>query len=148
MPTVNIRRATPNDRDALYDICLRTGDSGEDATPLYRDPELIGEVWVGPYLLLQPELAFVAEDAEGVAGYVLGAADTRAFEFACEQRWWPALRVRYPEPAGHGASTADGMLLRRIHHPPAAAASVVEEFPAHLHIDILPRGRDTASAGA
>ena len=138
---MDIRRATPDDRDTLYDICLRTGDAGEDATPLYRFPELIGALWVGPYLALQPTLAFVAEDDDDVVGYVLGAEDTREFEMACEQRWWPALRARYPEPIGTDASSADAALIRRIHHPPAASVDVVADFPAHLHIDILPRGQ-------
>jgi ribosomal protein S18 acetylase RimI-like enzyme len=138
---MGIRRAVPRDRDALYDICVRTGDAGEDARPLYRNPELLGEIWVGPYLVLAPDLAFVADDDNGVVGYVLGAADTVAFEAACEQRWWPALRARYPDPLDDAPVTADGQLIHRIHHPPPTAASVVDEYPAHLHVDILPRGQ-------
>ena len=94
-----IRQALADDRDALYDICVRTADSGGDARPLYRNHELLGELWVGPYLALAPGLAFVAEDGDGVVGYVLGAEDTREFEEACERDWWPALRARYPDPA-------------------------------------------------
>jgi ribosomal protein S18 acetylase RimI-like enzyme len=144
-----IRLARPDDRNAMYDICVRTGDSGGDARPLYRDHELLGAMWVGPYLALEPELAFVAEDGEGVVGYVLGAEDTREFEVACEREWWPALRVRYPEPpsdADPGSEpdarlAADEALIRRFHHPDPAPAAVVARFPAHLHIDILPRGQ-------
>jgi ribosomal protein S18 acetylase RimI-like enzyme len=138
---MRIRRAIPGDRDALYDICARTGDAGDDARPLYRDPELLGEVWVGPYLAFQPDLAFVAEGGGVAIGYVLGAADTRAFDAACEQSWWPALRDRYPEQPDDDASTADRGLISRIHHPPTTPARVVDEFPAHLHIDILPQGQ-------
>jgi ribosomal protein S18 acetylase RimI-like enzyme len=136
-----IRQARADDRHTLYDICVRTGDSGGDARPLYRNPELLGEHWVGPYLALQPELAFVAEDGTGVVGYVLGADDTRAFEEACERDWWPALRARYPNPPADAELTADEALMRRIHHPDQTPAVVVERFPAHLHIDILPRGQ-------
>jgi ribosomal protein S18 acetylase RimI-like enzyme len=138
---MRIRRALPADRPILDDICVRTGDNGEDARALYRHPELLGEIWVGPYLALQPDLAFIAEDGDGAVGYVLGAEDTRAFDAACEQHWWPALRVRYPEPPAEATPTADDSLLRRIHHPAITPAPVVEEFPAHLHIDILPRGQ-------
>jgi ribosomal protein S18 acetylase RimI-like enzyme len=141
VPGIGIRRAVPGDRDALYDICVRTGDNGGDARPLYSNHELLGEIWVGPYLALQPDLAFVAEDGDGVVGYVLGAGDTSAFEAACEQRWWPALRARYTDPPGGAALTADERLIRRIHRPPATPASVVEEYPGHVHIDILPRGQ-------
>ncbi len=31
-----------------------------------------------------------------MAGYVLGARDTAAFEDRCEREWWPPLRARYP----------------------------------------------------
>ena len=141
MPVSGIRRAGPGDRDALYDICVRTGDSGDDARALYRNPELLGEIWVGPYLALRSDLAFAAEDDEGVVGYVFGAADTVAFEAECERRWWPALRTRYPDPPAGAVLAADEELIRRIHQPPTTPASVVEEFPAHLHIDILPRGQ-------
>ena len=141
MSTVNIRPAAPGDRAALYDICVRTADNGDDARPLYLDPDLLGEIWVGPYLAVQPDLAFVAEDDHGAIGYVLGAEDTVAFEAACERQWWPALRARHPDPPARAALTADERLIQRIHHPPSTPASVVEEFPAHLHIDILPRGQ-------
>ena len=136
--TPEIRRFRPGDEQAMYDICLRTGDSGEDATALYQDPELLGHIYAGPYALLAPELAFVAVDADGVAGYVLGAADTRAFEQACDREWWPGLRSRYPLGSFPG-DTPDAGLVRMIHCPPEADQDVVERYPAHLHIDLLPR---------
>lgn len=142
-----IRPAVADDRDALYDICLRTGDAGSDATALYRDPELIGAIWAGPYLALEPDLSFVAVGEAGVVGYVLGAADTAAFEAACERRWWPALRLRWPEPSAAEAASADGRLIDRIHHPPATPATVLVEFPAHLHINLLPSGQGRGAGG-
>ena len=136
--TPEIRRFLPDDEPALYDICLRTGDSGEDATALHTDPALIGHVYVGPYLSLAPDLAFVAEDEDGVAGYVLGARDTRVFEHECERDWWPELRERYPRTA-FPSSSRDGGLVRLLHEPAVAADDVLERYPAHLHIDLLPR---------
>ena len=37
----------------LYRICLQTGDSGTDATGLFRDPELLGHVNAAPYGVLE-----------------------------------------------------------------------------------------------
>ena len=133
-----IRTYRPGEEQALYDICLLTGDSGVDATALYREPALLGEVYVGPYLRLAPSHAYVAVDADGVAGYVLGTPDTTAFEAECERSWWPPLRERYPLDR-YPEETPDGRIVRLIHRPPAASPDVVERYPAHLHIDLLPR---------
>jgi ribosomal protein S18 acetylase RimI-like enzyme len=139
MDPIVIRTAVPEDREALYEICRLTGDAGEDASALYDDPNLLGEVWVGPYLALEPDLSFVAVDGSGVAGYVLGAADTAAFEAACERKWWPSRRERHPEPPASGDLSPDQELHRWIHDPPPTPDAVLAEYPAHLHIDLHPR---------
>jgi ribosomal protein S18 acetylase RimI-like enzyme len=118
-----IRPYRPADLDALYQICLRTGRNGDDATALYRDPWLIGHVHAAPYGIFQPSLAFVAEDDEGVGGYVLGALDTESFEERLEREWW----------------TADQRKAYRIHHDFRSPAEVTARYPSHLHIDMVPR---------
>ncbi|RZS90281.1 acetyltransferase (GNAT) family protein [Motilibacter rhizosphaerae] len=137
-----IRAYEPADLPAVYEICLRTGDAGQDAAPLLRDHDLMGHVWAGPWCLLEPEHAFVLEDDEGVAGYVLGALDTRRFEALCEERWWPPLRARYAAPSGDPARwSLDEALADRIHHPRLAPEALVALAPSHLHIDLLPRAQ-------
>lgn len=133
---VTIRRAEAEDRDALYDICLRTGDAGADASTVVHDPALLGHLFVGPYAALEPDLAFVAVYDDGIAGYVVGTADTRAFEARLEAEWFPALRRRYPDGSGDGF---DALLVALLHHPASAEDAVVASHPAHLHIDLLPR---------
>jgi len=135
-----IRPAEPGDLDDLYDICLRTGDAGQDASGSLTDHRLLGHLFVAPYAVLEPELAFVAVDAEGVAGYVVGTADSRAFEAKLEADWYPALRERYPDGSGEGF---DAMLVALFHHPMRADDAVVAGHPAHLHIDLLPRLQGT-----
>jgi ribosomal protein S18 acetylase RimI-like enzyme len=132
-----IRAYRPDDLDSLYRICLATGDAGADATHLYRDPALLGHVYAGGYATLGPETVFVADDHEGVAGYIIGPADTRAFEARMEQLWWPPLRARYAD--SDGSAAPDGRMRRLIHHPPRMPTRIVDAYPAHLHINLLPR---------
>ena len=68
-----VRPYRPSDLPALYDICLKTADNGADATHLYGDHRVVGEIFAAPYAVLEPDHALVAEDAEGIAGYILGA---------------------------------------------------------------------------
>lgn len=131
-----IRAYRPSDLERLYEICVRTGDAGQDAYELVADKQLYGHIWAAPYGVLEPEHAFVVTDAEDVAcGYVLGALDSRSFEERCEAEWWPALRNRYPQGSGDGL---DAMLIGLIHNPPTAHDKIVTDYPSHLHIDLLP----------
>jgi ribosomal protein S18 acetylase RimI-like enzyme len=138
---VIIRGYRPGDLPDLYRICLETGDRGADATAQFRDPDLLGHVYVGPYGVLEPSLAFVAEDQAGVGGYCLGALDSRAFEQRAEAEWWPPLRRRYaePDPARPGQWTRDEQVAYLIHHPWRSDDELLARFPSHLHIDLLPR---------
>jgi GNAT superfamily N-acetyltransferase len=132
-----IRPVAPGDLDALYAVCLRTGDAGEDATGRFEDPRLLGEMYVGPYVMMPSGIGFTAIEDDVPSGYVLAAVDTRRFEAECEAEWWPSLRARYPLPTGN-PSTDDDEIIALIHHPELAADEVVADYPAHLHIDLLP----------
>jgi GNAT superfamily N-acetyltransferase len=139
---VGIRGYQAGDLHALYRICLQTADSGQDAAGLFRDPELPGDIYVGPYVNFEPSLAFVAEDAAGVGGYVVATADSRAFESRLERSWWPALRARYPEPSPADAerlSPLEWQTLHDFHHRFGPPEEVTQHFPAHLHINLVPR---------
>lgn len=131
-----IRSASLQDLPGVYRVCLQTGDSGKDATELYRNPDLLGHVYVGPYLVGQPAHAFVAADMQGVAGYTFAAIDTRAFEAWEESEWWPSLREQYPLTEG---TSPDDEVIGLLHNPESAPDEVVAEYAAHLHIDLLPR---------
>ena len=139
--TASVRPASAADMQAISAICLQTADDGRDATSLYVDPDLPGHVWAGAYVSLEPDLAFVIEDDDGVAGYVLGALDTAAFDRRCEALWWPPLRRAHPDPVAVHPSlrTADQRAAHLIHHPVRMPRAITDRFPSHLHIDLLPR---------
>lgn len=137
MAEPHLRSYRPDDLEQLYDICLRTGASGRDATHLVVDRRLFGEIYAAPYGVLEPAHALVVDDGTGRAvGYALAAADTRSFEARCEAEWWPLVRARHP--IGSGANDLDELLIGIVHHPHLADDAVVATHPSHLHIDLLP----------
>lgn len=138
--TRRIRPVRPGDTEAVYDICLRTADAGTDATHMYGDPHLPGHVWAGAYVAHQPEHGFVVvDDDDAPIGYVLGALDSADFGAQLERTWWPPLRTEFPIDVERTAA-ADRLAVHLIHHPSAPDTSV-EEYPSHLHIDLLPEAQ-------
>src|SRR3974377_815697 len=137
---IEIRAFRPADLDDLYSICLATGAGGDDASALYRDRKLVGHVYAAPYATLSPRTVFVVEHAEGIGGYIVGAPDTRDFETRLETEWWPSLRNHYEDPFNEPCSDLSGDLLMtyKIHHPGRTASEIVEPYPSHLHINLLP----------
>ena len=138
----NIRRCEPRDLDAVYDVCLRTGDDGEDASRAFDDPKALGHIFVGPYLELEPRLAFALEDPQGVCGYALGALDSKKFYDAYLNKWLPEIRQRHPEPTGDPAQwTRTQRIYFDYYHPEIFIPEPYNRFPSHLHIDLLPHAR-------
>ncbi len=133
-----IRAYRPEDLELLYQICLQTGDSGDDATGQI-EPELLGHVYVGPYVTFEPELCFVLTHGDRPCGYILGTSDSHTFQQRCESDWYPRLRDVYPEPDDADVSFSSA-LVRSIHRG-YQCPSFVDQYPAHLHIDIVPVGQ-------
>ncbi len=109
---------------------------------MFEDPRILGHVFAAPYGLLEPSLAFVAEDELGVGGYIVGALDSKAFEKRLETDWWPALRDRYPPPPSElrpDLWTPDQRAAGFIHVPPTVPDELAEDYPSHLHVNLVPR---------
>lgn len=131
-----IRPYLPTDHDDLYDICVKTGASGKDATGIYSDERLLPDIFAGPYAAYAPELAFVVDTGERVAGYVIGVADTRAFVDWYEREWLPGFSERYDAANARNEDEA-GMIELGL-EPQRMLIPEVDDYPAHLHIDLLP----------
>ncbi|MBD3224217.1 MAG: GNAT family N-acetyltransferase [Caldithrix sp.] len=120
----------------LYRICLQTGDSGGDATPWFTDPDLLGHYYAAPYAILEPDLCFVATADGTPCGYILGTRDTRLFAERCEWEWFPVLRQRYPKSLNDDENR-DKRIIDLIHQG-IEVKEALSDYPAHLHIDLLP----------
>ena len=133
-----IRRYSGSDHDAVYDICVRTAAAGGDARGKFHSDDLMPDLFAGPYIFLEPRSAFVLDDGGGGAvGYVIGTPDTEAFARAYRERWIPRLADRYPVPPNPPVTPDDEMLA--LHYwPERLLWAGLPEYPAHLHIDLLP----------
>lgn len=138
-----IRSARPDDEAGAYYVCLKTGNYGQDGEPYYlEDPDALGRVFVGPYLAFEPDLSLVLEDGQGVCGYALGALDSRRFYARYEAEWRPALCARFPAPEGDPQQWTRVQQVHHVyHHPDYFCPEPYEEYPSHLHIDLLPRAQ-------
>ena len=132
----NIRPYHPADLISYYSICLKTGDSGKDATGMYKDPDLIGHFYAAPYAVIEPDVCFTLT-CDGVpCGYIIGTKDSEKFSKCCEIEWFPELRERYILPHEDDESLDAGIV--RLIHKGQIVKDEVKEYPAHLHIDLLP----------
>ncbi|HEY4164995.1 MAG TPA: GNAT family N-acetyltransferase [Dongiaceae bacterium] len=137
-----MRSARPEDLAGLYRVCLLTGDSGKDGTALQDDPTLLGKFFVGPYVMLEPDLAFTLEGPEGPAGYLLGTIDTQGFNRRLEREWLQPLRGEVRDPGIDPKHWRKSDWVRRlIHAPELDTRPELAPYPAHAHIDLLPEAR-------
>ena len=131
----DIRPYRSGDRDAVYEICLKTGKSGEDATGWLDNDDVLPDIYALPYVDLAPETAFVV-DVDGRAhGYILGVADTAAFVERLRTQWLPGFEAKYPLT---GDDTPTQRFVRDARRPERMLIPELDDYPAHLHIDLLP----------
>lgn len=116
---------------------MRTGANGADARGLLSDDEIWGAVYAVPYPIRDPELTFVVESDDGrVTGYVLGTDDTDAFESWFASEWWPRFSERWPRP--DAVTSVETGVLTAAYRRGSAPEPLAADYPAHLHIDLLP----------
>ncbi len=135
MPEIVIKQARLDDLADLYFVTLKTGNSGSDATALYRNDQMLGEVFVGPYVTHASETSNLLSQSGKTVGYGVCVLDTELFQNICKKNWWPKLQVKYAE-LKH--TIEDDWLVREIFFPTLSPTEILIDFPSHGHIDLLP----------
>lgn len=138
-----IRPYRDSDHAAVYEICVRTADAGGDARGQYSSDDLMPDFFAGPYVYLEPHLAFVLDAGEGAVGYVIGTSDTPRFVGRYREQWIPLLADRYPKPTGEPTApdkpaSPDDVMIGLHYWPERMLVPEVADYPAHLHVDLLP----------
>lgn len=137
------RQGNAEDIPATYYVCMKTGDHGKDGEAFFReDPDALGRIFVGPYLVFEPELSLVLEDEQGVCGYALAAFDSRKFFDRYEREWRPKLVADFPMPTGDRSTWTPLQECHSWYHEPDYfCPEPYDQYPSHLHIDFLERAR-------
>ncbi|RCW40787.1 acetyltransferase (GNAT) family protein [Halopolyspora algeriensis] len=138
---MRIRSYRPHDAEAVHRICVATGDAGKPAAGILRDPHLVAYVFADPYLLLQPELVFVAERDGAVLGYVVAALNSPEFYARWQLEWAPRFFTSHPASPDADARDADAQLRTLLHQPRRLLSADLDSYPSHLHINLLASAR-------
>ncbi|KAJ3049213.1 hypothetical protein HK097_009761 [Rhizophlyctis rosea] len=135
-----IRLYASTDHAAIERICLLTANNGTSAEGIYTLGEnLMANLFAHPYTHFHPDLAFVLDNGEGEAvGYILGTPDTPAFVQKWSAEWIEKFPQYPPTPMDLPTPTPDEIMLGLFHHPERLILPEVADYPAHLHIDLLP----------
>ena len=140
MPDFSIRSYKSADTSAVYEICLKTGNSGQDATHLFSDPLVLGHIYVGPYMEFEPQSVFILEDDQGPCGYIMGVLDSQTYYQWMHSEWLPKIRVDYKKPTGNPDTWDETeKITNLLFHP--VSQRLLPAFPSHLHIDLLSRAQ-------
>lgn len=143
--TVSVIRAYRHgDLARMRQICVRTGAAGTDATGRWSSDELLPDVYLEPYVTAAPDWAWVVDEGNGPLGYLVATPNTRRFVAWWKKRWTPWFAERYPAPGtGHPSMPLgdEDALVQRGHDPSHLLVPEVDEYPAHLHIDLLPEAQ-------
>jgi ribosomal protein S18 acetylase RimI-like enzyme len=140
MSDFSIRSYKSADTSAAYEICLKTGNSGQDATHLFSDPLVLGHIYVGPYMEFEPQSVFILEDDQGPCGYIMGVLDSQTYYQWMHSEWLPKIRVDYKKPTGDPDTWNETEKITNLLFQPESQR-LFPGFPAHLHIDLLSRAQ-------
>lgn len=109
-------------------------------TPV-ADRELLALRWIRFYLVAEPENSYVIEhpDLREAVGYIFCASDTMAFEDEFEKVYLPKIRDRFEELNKQAFEhLEDNRKLLHFRRNRDIGFDATPEYPAHLHINILP----------
>jgi ribosomal protein S18 acetylase RimI-like enzyme len=137
-----VRPYKERDRKDVLDVCYKTGYFGEDASPHFGDGFLFGLIFSSYYIDYEPENCFVAEADGAAVGYIIGTPDTIKQKGEYDRRIIPKVlgRMFTRTLFFHPGDVAFILGLRGYgrFEEELYAGDILERYPAHLHINLLP----------
>ncbi|CAM3245679.1 Ribosomal protein S18 acetylase RimI-like enzyme [Deinococcus saxicola] len=129
----------PTDEARLGEIAYLTGFFGDSAGTYFPDPQLFADLWVRAYFRLPVSVGYVAQVDGDVIGYIIGSLNEAKYRQALGRvladMVLPGLLTRrYTRPL-----SGLPYLIRTLRYPSPHASET--DFPAHLHLNLLPQSR-------
>lgn len=138
---MKIRTYEPHDWDRLDYICLKTGDSGTDATGKWADDQLLSYIYVLPYAKHAPNWVWVADEGGEAYGYLASTKNVAAFRLWWDAHWVPVLEKKFPAEARAKWPPNEEAFFERWISPTRPQPKWLHQFPAELHINLLPKSQ-------
>jgi GNAT superfamily N-acetyltransferase len=141
---IGLRAYRREDLEGVRDVCFATGFMGDPVADQFADRSAFAAMFCDWYLLERPETCWVLDDGGGrVLGYLIGSPDgppphaTVERELVLRHLLGRGLIVRPGTARFIVRAVGDVASDRSVLRAPAELA----EFPADLHIDLLPEAR-------
>ena len=142
----HIRSYLPPDRDAVRDLCCRTGFLGRPIDPIYEDRELFADFLTTYYTDHEPESCFVVEEKGELVGYLLGSRKplrNQIYSFYQNVCLFLRALLRYPRYHARSRRFILWLLKNGWREVPAAPRRT-----PHFHINLLPDARKMSTTRA
>jgi len=142
----HIRSYRPADREAVRDLCCRTGFLGRPIDPIYQDRELFADFLTTYYTDHEPESCFVLEENGELVGYLLGSRKplwNQLYSFYQNVCLFLRALLRYPRYGERSRSFIRWLLMNGWREVPAAPRRT-----PHFHINLLPDARKMSTTRA
>jgi hypothetical protein len=141
-----IRSYRPSDREAVRDLCCRTGFLGEPIDSMYEDHELFADFLTTYYTDHEPESSFVVEIDGSIRGYLLGCRKplrNQLYSFHQNLVLFTRTLFRYSRYHARSRRFIRWILMNGWREVPAAPRRT-----PHFHINLLPDARRISTTRA
>jgi ribosomal protein S18 acetylase RimI-like enzyme len=149
VPQIEVRPYDVADRDELVGVVFEAAGEGAPSSEVWGHHASLAEVYLTPYLDLEPESVFVVTVDGRPAGYLAGCVDEASFPSE-EERTSAAIRkyrlLRMPGPRRFFLRAALDTALLKLRRVPTAGELTDPRWPSHLHIDLMPEARGSGAA--
>ncbi len=149
MPQIEVRPYDVADRAELVDVVFEAAGEGAPSSEVWGHHASLAEVYLTPYLDLEPDSVFVVTVDGRPAGYLAGCVDESRFPSQQERTAAAIKKYRLYRMAGPRRffvrAALDGALLK-LRRIPTAEGLSDPRWPSHLHIDLMPAARGNGAA--